>query len=66
VHCRVAARSHEALQQVLVALGRSPNVVRSTSVIALSVLVPFRTLPLLASEASGGSGRSATGRTPAG
>jgi DNA-binding Lrp family transcriptional regulator len=58
VLCRVAARSHEALQQVLVELGRSPNVVRSTSVIALSVLVPWRTLPLLAAEASPGSGRS--------
>jgi DNA-binding Lrp family transcriptional regulator len=66
VHCRVAARSHEALQEVLVALGRSPNVVRSTSVIALSVLVPFRTLPLLASEAGAGRGRSAMGRAPAG
>ena len=58
VLCRVAARSHEALQQVLVELGRSPNVVRSTSVIALSVLVPWRTLPLLAAEAAPGSGRS--------
>jgi DNA-binding Lrp family transcriptional regulator len=60
VHCRVAARSHEALQGVLVQLGRSPNVVRSTSVIALSVLVPWRTLPLLAAEAAPGSGRSPT------
>ena len=58
VLCRVAARSHEALQQVLVDLGRFPDVVRSTSVIALSVLVPWRTLPLLAAEASPGSGRS--------
>jgi DNA-binding Lrp family transcriptional regulator len=62
VLCRVAARSHEALQQVLVELGRSPNVVRSTSVIALSVLVPWRTLPLLRSEAAPGSGRSPTYR----
>src|SRR3954451_8826244 len=62
VLCRVAARSHEALQQVLVELGRSPNVVRSTSVIALSVLVPFRTLPLLAAEAAPGAGRSSLSR----
>src|SRR3954451_16108734 len=62
VLCRVAARSHEALQQVLVELGRSPNVVRSTSVIALTVLVPFRTLPLLAAEAAPGAGRSSMAR----
>ena len=36
VLCRVAASSHEALQQVLVDLNRSPAVVRSTSVVALS------------------------------
>ena len=58
VLCRVAARSHEALQAVLLELGRSPSIVRSTSVIALSVLVPWRTLPLLAAEAAPGSGRS--------
>ncbi len=58
VLCRVAASSHEALQQVLVDLNRSSAVVRSTSVVALSQLVPFRTLPLLASEAALGAGRS--------
>src|SRR5829696_3513950 len=58
VLCRVAARSHEALQAVLLELGRSPSIVRSTSVIALSELVPWRTLPLLAAEAAPGSGRS--------
>ena len=62
VLCRVAARSHEALQRVLVDLNRSPAVVRSTSVVALSQLVPFRTLPLLASEAAPGAGRSAMNR----
>ncbi len=55
---RVAAGSHEALQQILLELGRSGSVVRSTSVIALSVLVPRRTLPLLRSAALPGSGRS--------
>ena len=59
VLCRVAARSHEALQQVLVDLNRSSSVVRSTSVIALSQIVPWRTLPLLESEAAAGVGRSA-------
>ena len=55
---RVAAESHEALQGVLLELGRSATVVRSTSVIALSLLVPHRTLPLLRSAAVPGSGRS--------
>ena len=50
VLCRVAARSHGELQQTLLQLGRSATVVRSTSVVALSELVPLRTLPLLASE----------------
>jgi len=59
VLCRVAASSHEALQQVLVDLNRSSAVVRSTSVVALSQLVPWRTLPLLESEAAAGAGRSA-------
>jgi DNA-binding Lrp family transcriptional regulator len=49
VLCRVAARSHGELQQLLLQLGRSGSVVRSTSVVALSELVPLRTLPLLAS-----------------
>jgi DNA-binding Lrp family transcriptional regulator len=55
---RVAAESHEALQAVLLELGRSVTVVRSTSVIALSLLVPRRTLPLLRTAAVPGSGRS--------
>ena len=59
VLCRVAASSHEALQQTLVDLNRSSAVVRSTSVVALSQLVPWRTLPLLESEAAPGAGRSA-------
>jgi DNA-binding Lrp family transcriptional regulator len=58
VLCRVAAESHEALQQVLVDLNRSPAVVRSTSVVALSTLVPWRTLPLLRATAAPGAGRA--------
>ena len=49
VLCRVAAASHEDLQQTLLAIDRSPSVRRSTSVIALSCLVGWRTLPLLRS-----------------
>jgi DNA-binding Lrp family transcriptional regulator len=64
VLCRVAARSHEALQQVLVDLNRSSSVVRSTSVIALSQIVPWRTLPLLESEAAAGAGRSGMNQRP--
>ena len=61
VLCRVAASSHEGLQRILVELNRSSAVVRSTSVVALSRLVPWRTLPLLESEAEPGAGRSAMG-----
>ena len=62
VLCRVAASSHEGLQQILVDLNRSSAVVRSTSVVALCCLVPFRTLPLLESEAAPGAGRSSMKR----
>jgi DNA-binding Lrp family transcriptional regulator len=65
VLCRVAARSHEALQQVLVDLNRSSAVMRSTSVVALSELVPWRTRPLLESAAAPGAGRSGMHRTTA-
>lgn len=47
VVCRVAAASHAALQDVLVQLNQSGSVVRSTSVVALSVLIEPRTLDLL-------------------
>jgi DNA-binding Lrp family transcriptional regulator len=49
VICRLAASSHEDLQQALLALNRSPSVGRTTSVVVLSVVVPPRALPLLAS-----------------
>jgi DNA-binding Lrp family transcriptional regulator len=47
VLCRLAASSHEHLQQTLLALNRSTVVARSTSVVVLSVVVPPRTLSLL-------------------
>ncbi|MBB3083764.1 Lrp/AsnC family transcriptional regulator [Geodermatophilus sabuli] len=55
---RLAAQSHGALQETLVRLGRSPSVVRSTSVVALSELVPRRVLPLLASGTPRPAGRA--------
>jgi DNA-binding Lrp family transcriptional regulator len=47
VVCRLAAESNEHLQSLLVDLGKSEVIRRSTSVVILSVLVPLRTLPLL-------------------
>lgn len=60
VLCRIAASSHEDLQNSLLALSRSPYISRSTSVVVLSTVVPPRTLPLLASDP-----RSAPRRAPA-
>ena len=57
--CRLAASSHEDLQQALLDLNRSPTVARPTSVVVLSVVVPPRTLPLLA-----GRPRTAPRRAP--
>jgi len=60
VLCRVAATSHQDLQETLLALNRSATVVRSTSTIVLSVVVPPRVIPLL------NAGRRRTpGRAPA-
>ncbi|RBY85168.1 Lrp/AsnC family transcriptional regulator [Blastococcus sp. TF02A-26] len=64
VLCRVAASSHEALQRTLVQLDRSSCVVRSTSVVVLSRLVPLRALPLLRTEAATDAGRSGHRRNP--
>lgn len=58
VLCKVAAPSHEELQRILVRLNRSGAVVRSTSVVVLSVLVPPRVMPLLATGTDGRSGRA--------
>ncbi|MEU1161813.1 hypothetical protein ABZ372_14125 [Streptomyces sp. NPDC005921] len=48
--CKLAASSHQDLQETLLALNRSPTVARSTSVIVLSVVVAPRVLPLLQSR----------------
>lgn len=59
VICRVATASHAQLQEVLVRIDQSAFVTRSTSVVALSVLIQPRTLPLLESRAE------PAGRAPA-
>lgn len=46
--CRVAAASHEGLQETLVQISRSRYVARSSSIVVLSTIVKPRTLPLLA------------------
>jgi DNA-binding Lrp family transcriptional regulator len=67
VLCRIAAPSHEDLQQTLLSLNRSRYVVRSTSVIALSVVVGYRVLPLLRAEPLSGPARAPAYRAePAG
>lgn len=50
VWCRLAAASMAELQETLLQLNRCPAVVRSTSVVAMSELVPYRYLPLLQSR----------------
>ena len=45
--CRVVARSNADLQRVIDAVVSSASVVRASTVIALSTLVPFRVLPLV-------------------
>ena len=48
VLCQIATASPAQLQETLVRLNPSPMVVRSTSVVVLSVLIERRVLPLLA------------------
>jgi DNA-binding Lrp family transcriptional regulator len=58
VLCRVAASSHQDLQDALLELNRSPTIARSTSVVVLSVVVAPRVLPLLESEHRAGPRRA--------
>jgi DNA-binding Lrp family transcriptional regulator len=55
VLCKVATASHAELQAALVRLDQSSAVVRSTSVVVLSVLVAPRVLPLLRTAVTGSS-----------
>jgi DNA-binding Lrp family transcriptional regulator len=64
VLCRVAATSHQDLQETLLALNRSVTVVRSTSTIVLSTVVPPRLLPLLESGRRSTPSRSPAYRSP--
>jgi DNA-binding Lrp family transcriptional regulator len=50
VLCMVAATSNAELQRTLLRIDSSPAVARSTSAIALSVVIPRRDLPLLTSR----------------
>ena len=45
--CRVVARSNDDLQQVLDTVTQFPEIVRTSTVIALSNPVPYRVLPLV-------------------
>ncbi|RRQ25107.1 winged helix-turn-helix transcriptional regulator [Rhodococcus sp. Eu-32] len=58
VLCRIAAASHMGLQHVLLELNRSGVVVRSTSVVVLSVLIPYRSMPLLRTLDTGKGAKS--------
>jgi DNA-binding Lrp family transcriptional regulator len=64
VLCRIAATSHQDLQETLLALNRTTTVVRSTSTIVLSVVVAPRVLPLLESARLHTSGRAPAYREP--
>ena len=62
VHCRLAASSHEDLQRVLIEVSQIPGVARSTSVVALSRLVEYRTVELLQSAELRPASRTGTTR----
>jgi DNA-binding Lrp family transcriptional regulator len=51
LHCRVAARTNAHLQDVINHILEVEGIVRTSTVIALSRQVPFRTLPLVAKAA---------------
>lgn len=58
VLCRVAASSHQDLQNALLDLNRSLTITRTTSVVVLSVVVAPRVLPLLESRHRAGPRRA--------
>lgn len=61
VHCRIACRSHQELQAVLLRLGGSAAIVRTSSTVALSEVVHYRVVPALvlaAGELANASSRS--------
>jgi DNA-binding Lrp family transcriptional regulator len=62
VHCRLAASSHEDLQRVLIEVSQIPGVARSTSVVALSRLVGYRSVELLQAAEVRPASRAGTSR----
>lgn len=64
VLCKVAAASNADLQQTLLRIDSSPAVARSTSAIALSVVIPSRDLPLLTSRPAAAAIRAPAFRPP--
>lgn len=64
VLCRIAAGSHEDLQNTLLQLNHSAAIDRSTSVIVLSTVVARRVLPLLRRDAVGAASRAPAFRRP--
>jgi DNA-binding Lrp family transcriptional regulator len=62
VHCRLAASSHEDLQRVLIEVSQIPGVARSTSVVALSRLVEYRSVELLQAAEVRPASRAGTAR----
>jgi DNA-binding Lrp family transcriptional regulator len=64
VLCRLAASSHQDLQDTLLELNRSPTVARSTSVVVLSEVVAPRKLPLLQNRPRSGPRRAPAYRDP--
>jgi DNA-binding Lrp family transcriptional regulator len=65
VLCLVATASHEDLQATLLRLDQSPSIVRSTSIVVLSVLIERRVQPLLESTRRPGSTRAPAYRAAA-
>jgi DNA-binding Lrp family transcriptional regulator len=61
VHCRLAAKSHEDLQRVLIEVSQIPGVARSTSVIALTRVVEHRAVELIAAADVPRATRAGTG-----
>jgi DNA-binding Lrp family transcriptional regulator len=51
LHCRVVARTNEHLQSVINRILEVQGIDRTSTVIALSTQIPFRTLPLVAAAA---------------
>jgi DNA-binding Lrp family transcriptional regulator len=62
--CRIAADSHLGLQHTLIELNRSSIITRSTSVMVLSNVVPFRVMPLLRTLQPSGSAKAPAYRPP--